>query len=69
MSTVKDADAGRDLDFGKMVDKIMKNIEIRLQEVARNTYTFKVYLTSFFKCFYGKELFPNFLVFLAKANS
>lgn len=44
----------KEIDFSKMVEKILKNIEVRLKEIIRNTYTFKSFLISFFKCFYGK---------------
>jgi len=55
MGAIKEVEVqSRSADFGKMVEKILKNIEVRLQEAVKNTYTFKVYLTSFFKCFYGK---------------
>jgi len=54
MGAIKEVEVqSRSADFGKMVEKILKNIEVRLQEAVKNTYTFKVYLTSFFKCFYG----------------
>ena len=69
MGAIKEVEVqSRSADFGKMVEKILKNIEVRLQEAVKNTYTFKVYLTSFFKCFYGKQLFPNFLTFVSKST-
>ena len=56
----------KEIDFGKMSDKIVRSMESRLGEILKNNYSFKSYVSSFFRCLYGKELYPNFLAFLTK---
>ena len=56
------------MDFSKGVEKILKNMDVRRNEILTNNYSFKTYLSSYFKCLYGRDIYSNFLHFLAKSD-
>lgn len=55
------------MDFSKGVEKILKNMDVRRNEILTNNYSFKTYLSSYFKCLYGRDIYNNFLHFLSKS--
>ena len=44
----------KDMDFSKRLEKILKNMDVRRQEILNNQLTLKSYLVSYFKCHYGR---------------
>ena len=56
-------------DFSRGIEKIIKTMDLRYNELMHNGYTFKQYISSHFKVIYGKELYLNFLNFLVSSSS
>lgn len=56
------------MDFSKAIQKIFKNIDLRRGEIISNNYTFKAYLSSYFKCVYGREIYNNFMGYLGNSE-
>ena len=42
----------KDIDFSKGLDKILKNMDMRRQEILNNQLNLRSYLVSYFKCLY-----------------
>jgi hypothetical protein len=58
----------REMDFAKVIEKMMRGMELRRGELLNSGLSFKEFLVSFFKCSFGKELLPSFLQFLINSH-
>ena len=58
----------KEMDFTKSLEKILKNMDIRRNEIFNNQHTLKSYLASYFKCLYGRDLYQNFINFLINSS-